>query len=246
VPKSKAEQYLDRAADAYARLLARKDDAKASEQERQDIARFEPSIRLKMASIFKERGKWDAAQEQLDWILADAKRQNSLEIQVQAAELLEAAGRAAGAAGDTAKADSLLREATAGRKAGTVVVWGWGNIANKLSRQAFAANDEKAMKARELFFDARLHVADMLLTRARLGGQAADREKRLDSAKTAISMTRKLYPDLGGESFQKRFEKLLKEVQKEQGVANPGGFKQLDEEAAASTPPAPAAAAAAP
>jgi hypothetical protein len=246
VPKSKAEQYLDRAADAYARLLARKDDAKASEQERQDIARFEPSIRLKMASIFKERGKWDAAQEQLDWILADAKRQNSLEIQVQAAELLEAAGRAAAAAGDTAKADSLLREATAGRKAGTVAVWGWGNIANKLSRQAFAATDEKAMKARELFFDARLHVAETLLTRARLGGQAADREKRLDSAKTAIAMTRKLYPDLGGESFQKRFEKLLKDVQKEQGATNPGGFKQLDEEAAASAPPAPAAAAAAP
>jgi hypothetical protein len=55
-------------------------------------------------------------------------------------------------------------------------------------------------------------------------------------------MTRKLYPDLGGESFQKRFEKLLKEIQKEQGAADPGGFKQLDEEAA----PAAAAAAAAP
>jgi hypothetical protein len=242
VPKSKAEQYLDRAAEAYGRLLSRKDDAKAPEQERQDIARFEPSIRLKMASIYKERGKWDAAQEQLNWILADAKRQNSLDIQVQAAELLEAAGRAAAAAGDSAKADAFLREATAGRKSGAAAVWGWGNIANKLSRQAFASNDEKALKARELFFDARLHVAETLLARARLGGQSGDREKRLDSAKTAIAMTRKLYPDLGGESFQKRFEKLLKEIQKEQGAADPGGFKQLDEEAA----PAAAAAAAAP
>jgi len=250
VPKSKAEQYLDRAAEAYGRLLARKGDAQAAEQERQDIARFEPSIRLKMASIFKERGKWDAAQEQLDWILGDAKRQNSLEIQVQAAELLEAAGRAAAAAGDTAKADALLRESTAGRKSPTVAVWGWGGIANKLSRQAFAASDEKAMKARDLFFDARLHVADTLLARARLGGQAADREKRLDTAKTAIAMTRKLYPELGGEAFQKRFEKLLKEIQKEQGTANPGGFRQLDEESGAASPaaapPAPSAAAVTP
>ncbi|MCE9632465.1 MAG: hypothetical protein K8S94_17405 [Planctomycetia bacterium] len=243
VPKSKAEQYLDRAAEAYARLLSAKDDPGAAAKDREDIGRFEPSIRLKMAGIFKERGKWDAAQEQIDWILADTKRQNSLEIQLQAAELLELAGRAALAAGDSAKGDALLREAAAGRKAPPVVIWGWGGIANKLSRQAFSAADEKAMKAREQFFEARLHVADTLLTRAKLGGAAADREKRLDTAKTAIAMTRKLYPDLGGEAFQKRFEKLLREVQKEQGAANPGGFSQLDQEAGAAAQPAPAGAA---
>ena len=243
VPKSKAEQYLDRAAEAYARLLSAKDDPNVAEKDRADITRFEPSIRLKMSGIFKERGKWDAAQEQIDWILADPKRQNSLDIQLQAADLLEAAGRAALAAGDSAKGDALLRESAAGRKAPPILIWGWGGIANKLSRQAFSSADEKAMKAREQFFEARLHVADTLLTRAKLGGQAADRDKRLDTAKTAIAMTRKLYPDLGGEAFQKRFEKLLREVQKEQGAANPGGFTQLDQEAGALAQPAPSGAA---
>lgn len=233
VSRSKADQYLDRAAEAYARLLARKDDPEASEKERAEAAAFEPSIRLKMASIYKDRGRWDDAQQQLDWILADQKRQNSLEIQVQAAELLEAAGRAAGESGDTAKADALLREAAVGRSSAPAVIWGWGGIANKLSRQAFAGSDEKSLKAREMFFKARLHVAETLLARARLNGQAPDRTKRLDTAKTSIVMTRKLYPDLGGETLRQRFEQVLKEIQKDQGAAHPGGFTQLDEEAAA-------------
>jgi hypothetical protein len=50
-------------------------------------------------------------------------------------------------------------------------------------------------------------------------------------------MTRKLYPDLGGAAFQQRFEKLLKEIQKEQGAANPGGFGQVDAESAATARP---------
>lgn len=241
VSKAKAEQYLDRAAEVYAGLLDRKDDPQVAEQDRADIARFEPSIRLKMAGILKERSKWDAAQEQIDWILADPKRQNTLDIQMQAAELLETAGRAAAAAGDDAKADTLLREAAAGRASPTAPIWGWGGIANRLSRQAFSASDDtsmedKAMKAREQFFDARLRVAGTLLERARLGGQT-DRAKRLDTASTAITMTRKLYPDLGGAAFQQRFEKLLKEIQKEQGTANPGGFGQVDAESAATARP---------
>lgn len=236
VSKSKAEQYLDRSADTYGRLLTRKDDPQVDAETRAELASFEPSIRLKMASIYKERGKWDDAQQQLDWILADAARQNSLDIQTQAAELLEAAGKAAASAGDATKADQLLREAAAGRKAPPVVVWGWGGIANKLSRQAFGSTDERALKARDLFFEARLHVADTLLARARLGSPAGDRDKRLETAASAIAMTRKLYPDLGGEAFQKRFEKLLKEIQKEQGVVNPGGFADLDAKAQALQP----------
>jgi hypothetical protein len=190
-----------------------------------------------MANIYKERGKWAEAQQQLDWILADQKRQNSLEIQVQAAELLEAAGRAAGESGDGAKADAFLREAAVGRTSAPAVIWGWGGIANKLSRQAFSGSDEKSLKAREMFFRARLHVAETLLARARLNAQATDRSKRLDAAKTSIAMTRKLYPDLGGEDFRQRFEQVLKEIQKDQGAAIPGGFTQLDEEAAAAATP---------
>jgi hypothetical protein len=225
VPKAKAEQYLGRAADVYRQLLDKKDDP--------DVAKFEPSIRLKIASISRERGKWDEAQEQIDWILSDAKRQNSLETQVQAAEILQASADAL-AATDAAAAEAKFREAATGRTGGPVVIWGWSGIANKVGRQAFAGSDDKALRARDLFFTARLNQSACLLARAQLPGKAPDKARELLSkAESAIGMTRKMYPDLGGPAFQSRFEKQLKDVQKQQGSSNPRGFDELDEKAAA-------------
>jgi len=45
-------------------------------------------------------------------------------------------------------------------------------------------------------------------------------------------MTRKLYPDLGGDALAKRYEKLLKDVQREKGE-KPDGFQALDAKAQA-------------
>jgi hypothetical protein len=226
VPKDKAQGYLDRAAAVYAGLLKKGGE---------EIAKYEPSIRLRMAGIFRERGKFDDAQKQIDWILADAKRQNSLDAQVQAAELLQAAAAQAASA-DPNKADGLLREATVGRKAGTSVVWGWGGIANKLSKGVGSGG-----KAEELFYEARMNIARCMLDRALLAGKPADKKTELlTSAKKAISVTRKLYPSLGGDSTEKRFEKLLKDIQKAQGLPQ-RGFEELDEQEAAAKPVAAAA-----
>jgi predicted nucleic acid-binding Zn-ribbon protein len=232
VAKAKAEQYLDRAAEVYKKLLERKGDP--------DVEKFEPSIRLKIANIYRERGKWDDALAEIDWFMSDKKRQNSLDAQEQAASLLQAAGRAKQADTKDAEADTLLREAATGRNGGAV--WGWGGLANKLSRQAFAGNDEKALKMREQYFDAWLHYVECLLDRGRLPGKAADKKKRLDAAQTAVARTRRLYPDMGGEAMKGRFEKVLKEIQKESGQENPRGFPQLDEEAAQQAAAASAAA----
>ena len=223
VPKDKAQGYLDRAATVYAALLKKGGE---------EIAKYEPSIRLRMAGIFRERGKFEAAQEQIDWILGDAKRQNSLDTQVQAAELLQVAG-AQSAAADPAKADGLLREAVMGRKAGTSVVWGWGGIANKLSKQVGGGG-----KADELFYEARMNIAKCMLDRAQIPGKPADKKTELlASAKRAVAVTRKLYPSLGGESTEKRFEKLLKDIQKAQGMP-PRGFEELDAQEAVAKPAA--------
>lgn len=216
VTPAKKSEYLTKAAKAYQTMLARTDDP--------EVARFEPSIRLQMAKIYQELGNWAQAQEQIDWILGDSKRQNSLETQIAAAEILQAAGEAAARQGDADQANSLLREAVSGRK-GAVSIWGWGNLANKIARQGLSGSSEKEIRAREIFFNARLQVAECLLARAQLPGTAKDRGKRLETAKTAILMTRKLYPDLGGEGLTKRFEKVLKEVQKELGE-QPSGFPE--------------------
>jgi hypothetical protein len=233
VPKEKAEQYLDRAAAVYAGLLKKKDDQATPKAERDEIANFEPSIRLRMANIFKARGKWDEALEQIDWILKDPKRQNSLDTQVQAAELLQAAG--VKAVGDNpGRAEELLKAAIVGRKDAGSVIWGWNGLANKLARQAFAGTDEKSLRSRTLFFESRLAVTACLFDRAKLPGRPKEEtDELLGKAATAISMTRKLYPDLGGDAMAARYEKVLKDIQKKQGSVNPRGFAELDEQAAA-------------
>jgi hypothetical protein len=223
VPKDKAQSYLDRAAAVYGALLKKGGD---------EISKFEPSIRLKMATIFRERQKWPEAQEQIDWILADAKRQNSLDTQVQAADLLQSAGQSI-AAQDPAKADGMIREATVGRKTGGAVIWGWGGIANKLSRQVGGGG-----KADDQFYEARLNIAKCMLARAILPGKPPEKkEELLREAKKSIAVTRKLYPALGGESVEKKFEKLLKDIQKQQGDPAPKGFKEFDEQEAAPAKP---------
>ena len=236
VPRAKAGQYLDRAAMAYGRILGRMADDGLAEAEAAELHRFEPTVRLKIASLSRERGKWDAAQEQIDALLSDPQRQNWLDAQVEAAELLLAAGRAAKATGDEASADDKLREAAAGRKTGAVI-WGWGGIANKVSRQAFASNDAKAMQARDLFFQARLKVAESLLLRAEVKTDAAEKTQALQTAETSITMTRKLYPDLGGAAMQQRFEKLLKAVQTALGKPA-AGFAALETPGPATPAPA--------
>ncbi len=215
VPKAKAEGYLAKAAEAYESLL-KKGGA--------EITKFEPSIRLKMANVYRELGKWDDAQKHMDWILSDAKRQNSLEAQIQAAELLQAAGEKSA---DKAKAEQYFKEAIVGRKAGSVVIWGWGGISNKLSRQAFAGADEKSLEARNKFFTARLNVAKSRLARAK--ASTADRDKLLEMAANDIVITYKFNPELGGQAMYKQFDKLLKEIDKERGNAASKGIAGLKE-----------------
>lgn len=219
VPKAKAEGYLAKAADAYEKLLKQGGD---------EIAKFEPSIRLKMANVYRELGKWDEAQGHMDWILSDPKRQNSLDAQIQAAELLQAAGEKSA---DKAKAEQYFKEAIVGRKGGGSVVWGWGGISNKLARQAFAGSDERSLDARSKFFTARLNVAKCRLARAEASEQ--DRDKLLQMAANDITITYKLYPELGGQSMYKQFDKLLKEIEKQRGNLSSKGLADLKEAAAA-------------
>lgn len=215
VPKDQAEGYLAKAADVYEKLLKKGGD---------EIAKFEPSIRLKMANVYREIGKWSEAQGHIDWLLSDAKRQNSLDTQIQAAELLQTAGEKAG---DKADAQKYFKQAIVGRKEGGSVIWGWGGISNKLARQAFAGSDEKSLDARAKFFAARLNVAKCRLALAR--GSETDRDKLLQMAANDIAITYKLYPELGGPAMYKQFDKLLKEIEKERGNSATKGLADLKE-----------------
>ncbi len=218
VPKAKAESYLDRAAAIYEGLLSKGGD---------EIGKFEPSIRLKMANVYREREKWDEAKKQIDWILSEKKRQNTLDFQIQAAELLQ---QAAAKTVDKAKQADFYGKAISGYKlrgdAGEIWGWGWAVISNRLEQQAFAGSDEKAMEARRKFFQARLNAVKCRIEKAEALPQERDRE--LQKASDYIELTFKMHPDLGGPDTRKAFDKLLKDIEKRQNKPPRGveGLKQ--------------------
>jgi len=222
VPKAKADGYLDRAAAIYEGLLAKGGE---------EIAKFEPSIRLKMANVYRERGKWDDAQKHMDWILADKRRQNTLDFQWQAAELLQ---QTAAKSVDKAKQAATYAQAISGykRRSGTAEIWGWGwaVISNRLEQQAFAGSDEKALEARRKFFQARINAVKCRIEKAELVPQERDRE--LQKAFDYIEITYKMHPDLGGADTTKQFDKLLKDLEKRQNKP-PRGVEGLKASGAA-------------
>lgn len=235
VPPARAASYLDRAAVILDGLLART----AATVDDPRIAEFEPALRLRMADLEQQRGKWDEALAHLDWVLSDATRRNSLTVQMKAAELLQAAG---GKLATTApqRADERLREAVAGRRSGASEMWGWGGLSNRLARTAFAGDDERSRKTREQFFACRYNVAWCLFERSKLPVNAATAADLRAKAEAAIAMTWKLNRDLGGEASRSRFETLLKTVQRSvqqagdpNARAEPRGFAAFDDPLAA-------------
>jgi len=222
VPKAKADGYLDRATKVYEELLAKGGP---------DIAKFEPAIRLKMASVCRELGRWDEAQKQIDWILSDPKRQNTLEFQIQAAELFQ---EAAAKTADKQQKAVYLGRAINGYKreeAGREIwAWGWAVISNRLEPQAFAAADEKALEARDRFYAARLNVLKCRLERAE--ALPEERDKELQRAFDYVGFTFKTHPDLGGAATAKQFDKQLKEIEKRQNKPEQRGLDGLREASA--------------
>lgn len=223
VPKAKTSAYLGRAAEVLQGLLSKAEAAPEAGAE--DLTRFVPAIRLKLAGVCRELGRWEEALAQIDWILSDPRRQNALDVQVQAAETIQAAGERST---DAAAGARWLREAIAGRKSGGGVAWGWGGIANRLARQAA---DPRATDVRTKFFEARLAVVRCRLALLEKPGQ--DKAKLLQMAANDVAITYRLYPDLGGDATRAQFDALLRRIQKERGDAVPRGLAELDDAAAA-------------
>ena len=215
VPGEKAQAYLGRAAATYEALL---------ESGGEEIEPLIPSIQIKLMSVYRSLGRWDKAFAHLESILSDPRRHNGLDVQTQAAELLQSAGEQVS---DRPTAERYLREAIGGTKtSGGGVVWGWGGLANRLARQAFGEATPQSAELRSRFFSARLNVVACRLTQA--GKSEQSRDKLLGMAESDIRLTYKLYPDLGGEASRLQFDRLLKEIQRARGVASPQGLKALE------------------
>lgn len=88
------------------------------------------------------------------------------------------------------------------------VVWGWDEISQKTINQIKRSDNFK-----EKFFESRYHVALCLY----LMGKVADRESEKRKAMDVIRKVATLFPDLGGDDHRKKYDALMKEVQKAVG-----------------------------
>jgi hypothetical protein len=95
------------------------------------------------------------------------------------------------------------------------VIWGWEKI-SKITAAQMRKSPELRSKFGDVFFDSRYNIARCRYKQG-VGSAGETKSQRLTAAKRAISMTANLYPDLGGESWRRKFDKLMKEVQSSLG-----------------------------
>jgi tetratricopeptide (TPR) repeat protein len=103
------------------------------------------------------------------------------------------------------------------------VVWGWlqiGKVASLLKQKAEAAagdnqpDQQKIERYHNLFFEAYYQVAKTRLLGAQIS-TGAERNKQLNSARKNVESMKKLYPELGGPTWQQAFGELLKQIEAE-------------------------------
>lgn len=94
-------------------------------------------------------------------------------------------------------------------------LWGWAEISSKTSKQISRSENFK-----EKFFESRYHVALCLY----LMGKAADRDTDIRKAIKVIREAATLFPDLGGQQSQSKYDALMKEAQRAVGE-KPSGIK---------------------
>ncbi|MDA9840998.1 hypothetical protein N9C08_04115, partial [Rubripirellula sp.] len=88
------------------------------------------------------------------------------------------------------------------------VIWGWGKISQETSRNP---------RFQDRFFDARYHVALCRFLAGKAEKDAASKKLLIEKSVTDITRVAALYPELGGNTQRKKFDSLLKLIQKELG-----------------------------
>jgi tetratricopeptide (TPR) repeat protein len=103
------------------------------------------------------------------------------------------------------------------------VIWGWGKIAQITQRYP---------EFRDTFHEARFNLALSRMRYALQRDKKDDVTKYLKMAKSDIEMTHRLYPELGGDEWRRKYDNLLKEIQRALGEP-PLGLAEFAKAAAA-------------
>jgi hypothetical protein len=174
------------------------------------------SWRRELVSVRSSLGQWDEAVKQMRVILSDQKNARSPFLQQDAAELFQ---KAAKNSPSFEQSQIFFRTAVSGSRVtlttGESVVWGWGVLANRVSKVAFGDRSDLADSMRRLYFESRFSLAACRLEWSQSVVDVATKIKLLHDAEADIKIESQLHPGLGGIAFKKRFEELRMNIQQE-------------------------------
>ena len=166
---------------------------------------MQTQVRMQLAQAKKGMGDYIAAR---DIYVAILKAQPMLlPVQMEAARLYQDWGSAAKNQHENYHR-AIVGSQPDPAKNNKNTIWGWGEIAR------LAAGDAKY---REQFHESRYNLALSRYHYAMAKDDPAQKKEQLVRAKSDISLTAGLYPDMGGESWKAQYDNLLKNVQKELG-----------------------------
>ena len=211
---SQAKTYFAKATTAYEKMI----EMAEKDPKYQDNPNSLTPMRLRLADCYRRAGKYEDAIKTLLVILR--KQPSLINAQMQAAQTHQSR-----ASGDPAAYAQAIWGSNPG-KDGANVIWGW----SRLSKVA----DANYAQFSETFHEARLQMAE---ARFRYGLAEKKDPKRakgvLETAKKDLWYTYQLHSDLGGTETMARYDRLLKQIQKQLGEKEVGleEFKQLDEAA---------------
>ncbi len=202
-----ANTYYQRAAESYEAILKL-----IEKQPEQADDRRIAAIKLRLAKCKQAQGDFEGALKIIGELAA--KKKSALDVQIAAAEILQAWGESGGA--DTAE---KLLLAVNGTKVGGAELWGWHGIASRLYR-LLDRSPENRQKYLDTYLQARLNTYQCRLKYALAKPTPKERKAELEKVKQTVKAFAVVSADVP-EEWWKQFDGLYQRIQRELGVSNP-------------------------
>lgn len=195
-----AKGYFEQARAAYEQVLSMGDN-KGGDWLPADVRR---TVLMKLAMIDRELGDYEKSIAGFERVLGP--NPSVLNVQVEAAETLMKWGQK-----DAQQYFSAIMGARKNSK-GQNVIWGWTRLSS-VARQNANANNNMM----DTFYKARMRMAEALRGYALASKDPAQKKKHLEMAEKSIVEVAKAIPAMGGPEWKKKFDDVLKTVQKDLG-----------------------------
>ena len=204
-----AKGYYEKSAASYQKILDRLEEPDFGAPQNAVY-----SVKIRLARVYRRLEEYQKAMKLLYAILKE--KPLMIDAQVEAAQTYQAWG---------ALKPGYYELAITGSKE-YKEIWGWGALARKL--QGVMAQQKEYEK---VFFEARYSLAECRFKHA-MAEQGDRKTKLLEQAFKDILVLFKLYPELGGKEWQEKFDKLLRDVQKQRGEKATGleALRKAEEE----------------